>query len=283
VVHAAVEVELATDEVVAAASVALGSVAPTVVSAPDAERHLVGRRLDADAIGTAARLAAEGVTPIDDVRATATYRSEEVAVVVARALAALAGGRERERWPAAPVFLWGPDGRVAPAAGGTGSVAHEPDSPVRCTINGVEVSAPRAAGSTLLDWLRDEVGLTGTKEGCAEGECGACTVHLDGVAVLSCLVPAPRAHGAELRTIEGLAPREDGTDLHPLQAAFIDQFAVQCGFCIPGFLMSGDRLLAECPRPTREQIAFGLAGNLCRCTGYYRFYQAVEQAAGGAR
>jgi carbon-monoxide dehydrogenase medium subunit len=155
---------------------------------------------------------------------------------------------------------------------------HDDATPVECTVNGTAVAAAGGAGATLLDWLRDEVGLTGTKEGCAEGECGACTVHLDGVAVLSCLVPAARAQGAAVTTIEGLAASDD--ELHPLQQAFVDQFAVQCGFCIPGFLMSGDRLLAERPHPTREDAALGLSGNLCRCTGYYRFYDALEQAAG---
>ncbi len=261
---------------VTAASLALGSVAPTVVSAAAAERHLVGRPLDAAAIAEAARLAAASVTPIDDVRATAVYRSHEIEVMVRRALTSLREERQQERWPANPIFLWGDNrGAVAPAA----SASHDDGTPVVCTINGAAVSAGRAAGVTLLDWLRDEVGLTGTKEGCAEGECGACTVHLDGAAVLSCLVPAARAHGSVLTTIEGLAS-DSPQSLHPLQQAFVDQFAVQCGFCIPGFLMSGDRLLQECPRPTRDDVAFGLSGNLCRCTGYYRFYDAVEQAAG---
>jgi carbon-monoxide dehydrogenase medium subunit len=159
-------------------------------------------------------------------------------------------------------------------------MTHDGTTPVDCRINGRDVSAAGAAGVTLLDWLREELDMTGTKEGCAEGECGACTVHLDGAAVLACLVPAPRAHGAEITTIEGLARDEASERLAPLQQAFVDQFAVQCGFCIPGFLMSGDRLLDECPAPTRDDTALGLSGNLCRCTGYSRFYEAIEQAAG---
>jgi carbon-monoxide dehydrogenase medium subunit len=262
------------------ASLALGSVAPTVVSATAAEAQLLGRPLDDATIAEAARLAAAGVTPIDDVRATAAYRSEEIEVMVTRALRAVREGKERERWPARPIFLWG---RSRAAAAPGPATTHDDTTPVSCTINGRAVGAAGAAGITLLDWLRDQLDLTGTKEGCAEGECGACTVHLDGAAVLACLVPAARAHGAELTTIEGLGAESTGGSDHrlaPLQQAFVDQFAVQCGYCIPGFLMSGDRLLDECPAPTRDDVALGLSGNLCRCTGYYRFYDAIEQAAG---
>ena len=150
-------------------------------------------------------------------------------------------------------------------------------TPVAARVNGRPLSAAGAAGATLLDWLR-AAGLTGVKEGCAEGECGACTVHLDGAAVMSCLVPAGRAAGGDVVTVEGLAA--DGR-LAPIQKAFVEQAAVQCGFCTPGLLMSCAKLLDECPEPTRRQVHQGLAGNLCRCTGYGAIERAVEQAAAG--
>ncbi len=151
--------------------------------------------------------------------------------------------------------------------------------PIELTVNGVRRQLDVAAHHTLLEVLRDDVALTGTKECCLVGECGACTVLVNGRSVDSCLVLAVEADGAEVLTVEGLAA-PDG-QLSPLQAAFLDQGGVQCGFCIPGQLMSAHALLAEHPHPDRDQIEEGLAGNLCRCACYQQIFAAVEQAAAG--
>jgi carbon-monoxide dehydrogenase medium subunit len=278
VVHTAVVATFEGDRLVEP-RVALGSVAPTVVRSAEAEAVLDGATLAPDVIGRAAAAAAASVRPIDDVRGTAEYRAHAVGVLVTRSLEALASGCEAAAWPHRPPLLWGrSDGAVAgPAAGAPLSTSHDDTTPVAATVNGRPVAAAGAASRTLLDWLREEVGLTGTKEGCAEGECGACTVFLDGVAVMACLVPAARAHRGEVVTIEGLAAGDER--LHPLQRAFIERGAVQCGYCIPGFIMAGAKLLEELPDPSPEQVRLGLSGNLCRCTGYYKIVEAVQQAA----
>jgi carbon-monoxide dehydrogenase medium subunit len=193
-------------------------------------------------------------------------------VLVARALRQLRDGVEREGWPAQPVLLWGERARQD----GDAKQAAEHDA-IRFSVNGQPATLRGVHGKTLLRALREDLGLTGTKEGCAEGECGACTVWLDGMAVMSCLVPVERVAGCEVTTVEGLAGA--GGTLHPIQQAFVEAGAVQCGYCTPGLLMSAANLLDETPTPTPEQVREALTGNLCRCTGYYRILEAVEQAA----
>jgi len=263
---------------VVGARVALGSVAPTIIRVPEAEAALVGGTLADEELKEAVKLAAEAARPIDDVRGSAWFRTEEVAALVRRGLNAIRDGDARLGLPAPEdmVLLWGKSRCRTRLSGPT--IAHhtEGDEPIQCTVNGQNVVVHGANGKTLLHMLRDDLGLVGTKAGCEEGECGSCTVWLDDVAILSCLTPAPRAHGASIVTIEGLS--EDG-ELHPVQAAFVEEDAVQCGYCTPGFVMSAANLLRECPTPTREQIATALSGNLCRCTGYYKIIRAVEKAA----
>lgn len=143
-------------------------------------------------------------------------------------------------------------------------------------VNGEPVDTVVASHKTLLEVLREDLGLTGTKHGCELGECGACTVLLDGRAVLSCLVLALECDGAEVVTVEGLA---HDARLHPLQDAFAECGATQCGYCTPGFLVTAKALLNEKPHPTRGEITEALSGNLCRCTGYIQVFEAVEEAA----
>jgi aerobic carbon-monoxide dehydrogenase small subunit len=149
---------------------------------------------------------------------------------------------------------------------------------VEVTVNGERRVADVEARMLLVHWLRDELGLTGTRVGCDTTNCGACTVHLNGEAVKSCTVLAAQADGTELTTIEGLAG-DDG--LHPLQAAFMDKHGLQCGFCTPGMIMAAADLLARNPNPSDEEIRHGLEGNLCRCTGYHNIVEAVRSAAAG--
>lgn len=148
---------------------------------------------------------------------------------------------------------------------------------VKLTVNGVEREADVSSSATLVELLREHLGLTGTKIGCGRGECGACTVLLDGLPVNSCLVFAAQCRGRAVTTVEGLA--ENG-ELDRVQRAFVEAGAVQCGFCTPGMIMSAHALLDSNPRPSREEIEEALSGNLCRCTGYVKIVDAVRDASG---
>ena len=157
-----------------------------------------------------------------------------------------------------------------------------PESKVKLalTVNGERGEVAFAPHKTLLEVLREDLGLTGTKHGCELGECGTCTVILDGIPVLSCLVLGLACAERHVRTVEGMA---QGGKLHPLQETFADLGAAQCGYCTPAFLLAAEALLAENPKPTRDEIKNALAGNLCRCTGYIKIYEAVELAAARMR
>jgi xanthine dehydrogenase iron-sulfur cluster and FAD-binding subunit A len=266
------------------ARIALGSVAPTIVRAAEAEAYLAGKALTDEVILHAAELTTAAARPISDIRGSAEYRRDMVRVLTERALRQLRDGTERAGWPKEPVLLWGPGDKATRwqgdnTTGITVSPCHRvtvSGRAISLLLNGKPITLHNTHGKTLLRALREDAGLTGTKEGCAEGECGACTVWLDGMAVMSCLVPAERAEGCEVVTVEGLAP--EAGQLHPIQQAFIEAGAVQCGYCTPGILMSAANLLEEFPQPTTDQVKQALTGNLCRCTGYYKILEAVERA-----
>jgi carbon-monoxide dehydrogenase medium subunit len=258
---------------ITSASLTLGAVAPTIIHASQAEEHLKGKTLSSDVIQETAVLASQDASPIDDLRGSAAFRREMVRVCMSRALKSIAGDSPVSILPEQPVMLWGKNGWQVERQ--DQPIEHSSTAPIETTINGRAFTFSTGQQDTLLNLIREQAGLTGTKEGCAEGECGACTVFMDGVAVMSCLVPAPRAHGAKIVTIEGLSEVDQ---LHPVQQAFIEAGAVQCGYCTPGFVMSGAKLLEEYPSPTRSEAEQAITGNLCRCTGYYKILDALERA-----
>jgi xanthine dehydrogenase iron-sulfur cluster and FAD-binding subunit A len=293
---------------IAEARITLGCVAPTIISATTAESFLKGKTLDSVTCAEAGRLAAAHARTIGDVRGSADYRRTTVANLVAEGLQRIAAGSERAGWPEQPVLLEtfqeprtkNQEPRLTSSTSGSQfSALGSQLSAIETTINGQPYTlGGEAPTKSLLDALREDAGLTGTKEGCAEGECGACTVWLNGQAVMACLTPAGQAHGAAVTTIEGLATvgslrlgsgqgrqsaessQQTGEGaLHPLQAAFIRHAAVQCGYCIPGMVMAGAKLLDERAHPTIEQAQVALSGNICRCTGYRKILDAVLSAA----
>ena len=267
VIDLAIVIERDAAGLVREARIALGCVAPTVIRAHAAEGELLGHPLDTEACRRAGDRAVDDAAPIDDLRGSASYRRATLAALVTRGLERLAEGSEAEGFPASPVLLETPAVR-GPARTFNGTI--------EARINGALTPFEGAGRKTLLQALRDDAGLIGAKEGCAEGECGACTVWLDGAAVMSCLVPATQAHGADVTTIEGLAR---GDELHPLQQAYITCGAVQCGFCIPGMIMAGAKLLDERRAPSLEDHQAAISGNLCRCTGYRKILDAMTEAA----
>jgi xanthine dehydrogenase iron-sulfur cluster and FAD-binding subunit A len=265
---------------------AFGSVAPTPMRARRAEAMLRWQVMTPSLVARAAATAAEEISPIDDVRSTAQYRRQ---VVAALATDAITRAWERALSPqvSEPAGSREPAGeKVIRSNGHESTDKRNPRVQMRAptrrrtvtlTVNSVARTLEVADNDLLLNVLREDLELTGTKYGCGIGECGACTVLIDGRLALACLVLAAAADGSQIRTVEGLAA-PDGT-LDPLQGAFLDFAALQCGFCTPGMLMTAKNLLEENPHPTEADVRDQLRGNMCRCTGYAAIVRAVLAAA----
>lgn len=261
-----------TTPTIRSAVITLGSVAPTIIQAEAASAYLQGQPLTSKICQAAGDLASQATTPIDDQHCSAAYRRTVTAALITQALARIAAGDHTAELRINPVLLQTPND----------TMPHHttlPDNaPVLATINGTSYQLSRH--KPLLEAIREDAGLTGTKRGCGEGRCGACTIWLDGQAVMSCITPAPQAHQAEVVTIEGLpatATTQNGQadGLHPLQQALMRHGAIQCGYCTPGFVMAGARLLAERTTPTADEVKQALSGNICRCTGYSKIIAAL--------
>lgn len=262
------------DEIVNEAFITLGAVAPTIIHAEEAEKFLIGKKLSEKVINEVAKIASKAASPISDIRSSKIYREEMINIITKRGLKIIFDGHEYQDFPEEPIMLMGK--KTFQKLNKTKSVFTHKNQQIETKINGKKYLLKDAHNKTLLKLIRDHALLIGTKDGCEEGECGACTVFLDGMAVMSCLVPAPRAHNAEIITIEGLS--KEGK-LNNVQQAFLDEGAVQCGYCTPGFIMAATKLLDEKPKPSVDQIKQAITGNLCRCTGYYKIIKAIEKAA----
>ncbi len=259
-------------EIINDASISLGAVSPTIFRIEEAEKNLLGKRITPEIIAETGRLCFESASPISDIRASEEYRNHILPILIEKAMIEIQSGTWKN-FPEDPVLLWGKERKEPKPL--EASFFHNREISINTIINKKPMHFNTGQNKTLVNLVREEGGLTGTKLGCGEGECGACTLFFNGLSVLSCLIPAPRAHDAHITTIEGIS---EGGRLHPVQQAFIDEGAVQCGYCTPGFIMSAVKLLEEKPSATNQEIREGLAGNICRCTGYYSIIRAVEKA-----
>jgi xanthine dehydrogenase iron-sulfur cluster and FAD-binding subunit A len=260
----------------ASARIELGSVGPTVLRARKAELLLTKEAINDAKVLAAAEAVAGDIQPIDDVRSTADYR-RKVAVALVHDSIQLAWARCTGAQT--PLASRGVSPKIVLRDLPSLQIDSDESVVISLTVNGEEMEIDVAPNELLLNVLRERLELTGSKYGCGIGECGACTVWVDGQPALGCLVLAVSADGADVRTIEGLAA-PDGT-LDPLQQAFIDENAFQCGYCTPGMLMMTKKLLEEIPQPTEDEIRDYLRGNHCRCTGFASITRAILRASGG--
>ena len=252
--------------------IALGSVGATVVRAKKASSMLSDKLFSRDLVLNAARMAGDEITPINDVRSTAAYR-KRAAVALVHDAVVLAWERTQTK----PIPIRGKATTSISQASRPMRVPSTEQASIDLTVNGIAMTVRVAPNELLLNVLRERLELTGAKYGCGIGECGACTVWLNGSPVLGCLVLAVSADGGDVRTVEGMAA-PDGT-LDPLQDAFIEENAFQCGYCTPGMLMMTKKLIEEIPVPTEDEVRDYLKGNHCRCTGYASIVRAVNTAA----
>jgi xanthine dehydrogenase iron-sulfur cluster and FAD-binding subunit A len=282
---------------------AVGAVAPVPLRLKNVEKLMEGEEIGAELLDRVSETVEQEVSPITDVRSTEEYRRIMSGVLIKRVILQALRNAEDARLPlrGLPAIASAQARRAGTSGQGMGNTGSRsaqqvpkidvattsrksqvqmPKSEIRKVINfilnGYEVSAEVESHKMLLQVIRDEFQLTGTKEGCGEGECGSCTVLVNGVSVDSCLYPALEIEGKKVTTIEGMLG--EGNALHPIQEAFVENGGVQCGFCTPGMIMSAKALLDEIPDPNDEQIRRGISGNLCRCTGYVQIIDSIRKA-----